>query len=337
MDAAGRWITLRYAGTCARCGRALGRGQSAWHERAMRTVTCVRCRELTVVPTQPPAPGRAGASALREYQRRRQRREDRARRRFGVLGVAATRLSGDPHHVAAWKRGADGEAWVAERLAKLTADRSVVLLHDRRLAGARANIDHLAIGPGGVTVIDAKNLTGTVRVERRGRLLRARTTRLLVAGRDRTSLVSGVERLVAVVRSALDERGFAEVDVRGALCLINADGLPLLSSLVIGRVAIDGPRPIARKVVCRPGSLGGDRGPVDRARARGGLPGRVTASEPTTGHAAQSRRSLRADRVAAPAVNSYGRGSSSSCAGAALVSRGLSTRPEPNTPGRTEP
>jgi hypothetical protein len=56
--------------------------------------------------------------------------------------------------------------------AKLLDSRGVELLHDRRICGSRANIDHLAIGPGGVTVIDAKNYRGKVRTERRARFER---------------------------------------------------------------------------------------------------------------------------------------------------------------------
>jgi hypothetical protein len=217
-------------------------------------VMCLECREFTAA-SQPPAPGEAGASALREYERRRQTREDRARRRLGALGVVAARLAGDPQHVAAWKRGASGEARLAARLTELTGDRGVVLLHDRRMPRGRANIDHLAVGPGGVTAIDANNLSGTVSVEHHGGLLRPRTTRLLVAGRDRTNLVEGVGRQVDAARAALSECGFADVDVCGVLCFVEVDGLPLLRSLRVGSVLIDGPKPIARKVVCRPGSL----------------------------------------------------------------------------------
>jgi hypothetical protein len=253
MDAGGRWITLRYPGTCAGCDRALQRGERAWHERADRTVTCAVCRDRAGAPEATRDSGEPGASARREYERRRQAREDRARRRLGVLGVAAARLMGDPQQIDAWRRGASGEAWLGRRLAQLTAERGVVLLHDRRMPSGRGNIDHVAIGPGGVTVIDAKNLTGKVAVEHRGGLLRPRTAHLVVAGRDRANLVEGVERQVDRVRCVLDERGFAALDVRGALCFVNVDGLPLLSSLCVREVAIDGPKAIARKLVCRPG------------------------------------------------------------------------------------
>src|SRR4051812_3440931 len=94
-------------------------------------------------------PGEPGGSASREYQRRRLQREERARARLGRLGVAITRLSAEPQHVSSWKTGAEGERRVAQRLAKHLDKTDVVLLHDRRLPGRRANIDHLAVGPAG--------------------------------------------------------------------------------------------------------------------------------------------------------------------------------------------
>lgn len=41
----------------------------------------------------------------------------------------------------------------------------VIALHDRRVPGTKGNIDHLAVGPGGVYIVDAKRYEG--KVERR--------------------------------------------------------------------------------------------------------------------------------------------------------------------------
>ena len=48
--------------------------------------------------------------------------------------------------------------------------RRFFVMHDRRAPGARANIDHLVIGPTGVWVIDSKSFRAHLRV-RRGRVL----------------------------------------------------------------------------------------------------------------------------------------------------------------------
>jgi hypothetical protein len=61
----------------------------------------------------------------------------------------------------------------------------VRLLHDRRIPGrGQASIDHLAIGAGGVTVIDTKAVRGRIRVERVGGLLTARHDVLLIDGHE---------------------------------------------------------------------------------------------------------------------------------------------------------
>ena len=66
--------------------------------------------------------------------------------------------------VAAWEAGAAGERATGEVLAGLDPALWSVL-HDVRWPGrARANIDHVAIGPGGVFVIDSKNWSGHVAV-----------------------------------------------------------------------------------------------------------------------------------------------------------------------------
>lgn len=62
-----------------------------------------------------------------------------------------------------WEKGADGEQAVGAALSSLGPNWFV--LHDVRWPGRRfANIDHLAIGPSGVFVIDAKNWSGAITV-----------------------------------------------------------------------------------------------------------------------------------------------------------------------------
>lgn len=83
-----------------------------------------------------------------------------------VLAIAATlgaaKTFWGPRQVTeAWRRGAEGEEAVGRYLDSLAGNGNFVL-HDRRIANSRANIDHLLIGPGGVHVIDTKNYTGRV-------------------------------------------------------------------------------------------------------------------------------------------------------------------------------
>jgi hypothetical protein len=109
-------------------------------------------------------------------------------------------------------------------------------------------------------VIDAKTNKGTVRVDRIGGLFGLRRSVLLVGGRDRTGLISGVERQLGYVRSALTGAALEGIRLRGALCFPNVDGLPLFSQPRVRDIVIDGPTPVV-KLASRPGPL--DTGAID--------------------------------------------------------------------------
>jgi hypothetical protein len=71
--------------------------------------------------------------------------------------------SSPPAWIENWQDGAWGEEWTAKALKGLETEGWVVL-HDVPAAGG--NFDHVAVGPGGVFLLDSKRLRGTVRVER---------------------------------------------------------------------------------------------------------------------------------------------------------------------------
>jgi hypothetical protein len=233
------------------CGDELAAGDEAFWDRMSRTVTCLGCDpgRRTVVE------GQAGASASREHERRRRRREQRAREKLGRLGALIVRMTAEPQSTKVWKQGGAGEVLAAARLIELLNGHGVKLLHDRRIPGhGRANIDHIAIGPGGVTVIDTKTHHGKVRVARVGGLLSKRRSVLMIAGRNQTSLVDAVERQIELVRTALAGAGEDKADVRGALCFPHVDGLPMIAELSVREIIVDGPRPVA-ELARRPGPL----------------------------------------------------------------------------------
>lgn len=187
-------MRLRYAGTCRLCGGVLSTGTDALYERQRKTVRCVTCE---AEPT-PMADGVAGASARREHERRRDAREQRIRTNHPKLGGLILALSDDPQSTRAWQGGAIGEEVLAERLKELPD--SARVLHDRRIPGTRSNIDHIAVTPSGVWVIDAKRYKGqrpSLHVE--GGLIRPRVETLRVGGRDKTKLVDGVRSQVEKV------------------------------------------------------------------------------------------------------------------------------------------
>ena len=73
----------------------------------------------------------------------------------------------------AWRRGAVGERRTARLLAGLERHGWAVL-HDLAVAGSRANLDHLVIGPAGVFVSDSKQYCGRLRLDPSGRLWHGR-------------------------------------------------------------------------------------------------------------------------------------------------------------------
>jgi hypothetical protein len=67
-------------------------------------------------------------------------------------------------YAEAWEKGADGESQTAAALARLGPEWTA--WHDLKWPGRRfANIDHLAIGPSGIFVIDSKNWSGAIAVK----------------------------------------------------------------------------------------------------------------------------------------------------------------------------
>jgi Nuclease-related domain len=248
-------LHLRRDDSCSVCAQPLPAGTQAYWLKPRRVVLCIGCADAEA-PASAEAPPQsvAGASARREHDRYRQAREERQRAKYGRIGGWAARMSSGPQREQAWAKGAAGEEQNAKRFERLLADEPIVLLHDRRLPGNSANIDHLGIGPGGVTVIDSKNLTGKVRVDWHGGLFSERRFDLYVHGRRRTSRVESVERQIETVRAVLADEGMSQVVVVGAWCMTDVEGLPLLKRLKLRGIAIDGPRHVA-KLIGRPGDL----------------------------------------------------------------------------------
>jgi hypothetical protein len=73
----------------------------------------------------------------------------------------------------AWQRGAAGERRTARLLGPLERQ-GWTILHDLAVPGSAANIDHLAIGRGGVFVIDSKQYRGRLQLDPSGRLWHGR-------------------------------------------------------------------------------------------------------------------------------------------------------------------
>ena len=156
-----------------------------------------------------------------------------------------------------WSAGAEGERQVADAL--LVMERfGWVTLHDVHWPGRPlANIDHIAVAPSGVYVIDAKRYKGRPDLRIQGGILRPRTTTLVVGGRDCTKLLDGLHKQVDLVRSAL-EQSHPDVGVRGMLCFVDADWPLIGGAFSIDQVVVLWPKKAAQ-VLNKDGQLTGDQ------------------------------------------------------------------------------
>lgn len=191
--------------------------------------------------------GIAGASGKREYERRRAKREAQTRERHPRIGGLLLKLQDAPEHEQAWARGAAGEEELAASLARRCPE--VIVLHDRRMPGSRANIDHLAVVPSGVYVIDAKRYKGKIEVRKPF----FGEAKLVIGGRDKTKLITGLERQVEAVRAALIPL-VPDVVVNKCLCFVGDPQMPVMRRLEIDGVPLLYPRRLAKQLR-QPGQL----------------------------------------------------------------------------------
>jgi hypothetical protein len=197
--------------------------------------------------------GGAGASARREHERRKVKRESGVRERHPRLGGVILALQDAPQHEASWSRGAGGEELVEQALAKRCP--TVAVLHDRRIPGSRANIDHIAVAATGVWVIDTKRYKGKVQISKP---LFGKPT-LTIAGRYKTNLVDGLAKQVELVAAALADLD-SDVSIHGCFCFVDSD-LPLFGTPSLNGLTIFGRKGLAKQLNAT-GAL-----PADRAGA----------------------------------------------------------------------
>jgi hypothetical protein len=229
-------------------GRGRYEGQQFWG-----CSTYPNCRAVIDIKGQQFAPGAsepmqenaAGASAQARYERERKRQADRARSRWPLLvgltlivmfivylagaalgqpGIGVFAASGvailfllvyfeRSRDAEAWFRGAEGERKTAAHLAGLE-EAGFIVRHDRRVPGYGGNVDHIAVGPTGVWVVETKSYRGGVEVF---------GDRLEVNGQPRDRIVDQVYKEAVSVQIALGDRlTMVGVTVTPVLCLHRA-------------------------------------------------------------------------------------------------------------------
>jgi hypothetical protein len=150
------------------------------------------------------------------------------------------------------RRAEEGSDDLARALQRALRHLPVVMLHDRMLPGGLL-AEHLAVGPGGVTVIAgwaAGDVVAPLTVERLRGIFGARAELLRDGDQaDRTALLTPIHERMAVLDGVID--GWSPI--AGALCL-DGDGPVHLRPLVVEGVTIAGPKAIA-ELAARDGDL----------------------------------------------------------------------------------
>lgn len=113
-----------------------------------------------------------------------------------------------------WERGAAGERATEAILDELRVD-GWTTFHDVRWPGrVRANLDHVAVGPAGIFVIDSKNWSGRIEV---------REDAFWCHGRRQDKAVAAAREAALAVAGVISAP--ATVTVRSALCFVRDDAV----------------------------------------------------------------------------------------------------------------
>lgn len=179
----------------------------------------------------------AGGDARAESDRRAELRLLRDIELIGGLGPIDYHVDRRPSPERALRVGAEGEELTAKRLERHLRGSGVVVEHDLLIPNIRTRIDHVAVGPGGVTVIASRNYEGTAEL---------RNGELFLGGRRQVRAIDGLAAQLGLVRMVLVEAQINGADLAAALSLTNLDGRPLGDSMLIDGILVDSPKRVAR-------------------------------------------------------------------------------------------
>ncbi len=258
-------IKAKRVSTCEVCQEVFAIGTDIFWSRSKGTIRCTRDHESglnlevkrplddgagIIVNGKPWFPdesqgteskidGIAGGSSKAEYERRRTKEKEGLTSKFPRIGNALFYLKKEPQSTKAWSEGSLGEIQIGKELEEIAGRLHYRVLHDRKIPGSSANIDHILVAPHGIFVIDAKNYSGEVRIKSEGGLLTAYRESLWVGGRNQTKLVEGVKKQVQIVADALSKISI-EASVVGALAFYKAEFPLFFKPTEINGVLING-------------------------------------------------------------------------------------------------
>ncbi|HUE06739.1 MAG TPA: nuclease-related domain-containing protein [Acidimicrobiales bacterium] len=147
-----------------------------------------------------------------------------------------------------WALGAEGEESIGALLSRTVGEKGVVL-HDRRVPHSRGNLDHLAIVPSGVWVVDSKCYRGQLERRQVPGCFLPRDT-LYVGRRDRSALLASAARQRALVSRHVPPH----VPVRVALCFTGVELSLFTRPFALDGVLVTWPKALA-KSLAKPGPL----------------------------------------------------------------------------------
>jgi hypothetical protein len=173
---------------------------------------------------------------------------------FGFVAAVgmARSIWGRRQTTEAWGIGGKGEEAVGSTLAQL-ASKGVISIHDRKIPGSRANIDHIAVAASGIYVIDAKVVSGKMSSRRTGPIWDRGPMQLLIGGRNKSSFISGMDRQVETVTRAVNGVG-GGVSVEAMVVLVGVQVGWFERPLLVQGVWI-GWRKALGKVLTKPGAI----------------------------------------------------------------------------------
>lgn len=205
----------------------------------------------------------------------------------GIAAMAtlktAADLWGSRRSTEAWAKGAAGERRTATDLARLPAE--FVVLHDLRMPGSRANIDHLVIGPTGVFTVETKSYAKGVQIKGK---------RATTGGRSMDAAIAQAHRQAETMTGVLGH------EVRPVICVQDGPlelgwlsrptvaGVRFTTGKRLVRVLTEGPTILDATTIASLSSPGATAGrqpapkPGARPTATPPAPGASPAPPPTT-------------------------------------------------------